>query len=236
MCEKVKILSLAQICVCLVDPLRQDPQSTKQGSRHGRKHQKERWWRENGLRNQRFSCTKHQEAFLVWKCSRTNIQAPVRRQWAVRQLSGHLVDLCVLPELALVNGPGVSQCAWKGRQWCWLMFLGIISLCSRLLSAPKYLSTCNPTLQHCYHDRYLLCLFSFLWSGPAVPSLALTFWINEEKQVCDQKQPSTEPVERLLTRWEIAWSMSGKGRAECWKFGLYHAAHSTLTLPLLLLY
>lgn len=47
----------------------------------------------------------HQEAFLVWKCRRKNTQTPVRRQQAVRRLSGHLVDTCVLPELALVIGP-----------------------------------------------------------------------------------------------------------------------------------
>lgn len=33
MCEQIKILSLAQICACLADPLRLDAQSTKQGSR-----------------------------------------------------------------------------------------------------------------------------------------------------------------------------------------------------------
>lgn len=31
MCEQIKILSLAQICVCLADPLKLDLQSTKQG-------------------------------------------------------------------------------------------------------------------------------------------------------------------------------------------------------------
>lgn len=47
----------------------------------------------------------NQEAFLVRKCSRKNIQTPVRRQQAVGQLSGLMVHLCVLPELALVIGP-----------------------------------------------------------------------------------------------------------------------------------
>ncbi|XP_053800251.1 uncharacterized protein LOC128788922 [Vidua chalybeata] len=108
----------------------------------------------------------HQEAFLVWKCSRKNIQTPVRRQRAVRQLSGQLVDLCVQPELALVIGP---------EQWCH-------SVHGRTDSNPES------------------CFWASFSYGPAVPSLALTFWINEEKQVFDQKQPNIEPAERLLTR------------------------------------
>lgn len=91
---------------------------------------------------------------------------------------------CGWPLCATWAGPGywtwtvVSQYVWQDWQWPWRMLLGIIFLWSRLLSAPKYLSSCNLTLQHCYYDRYLLCLFSFLWSGHAVRSLALTFWIR----------------------------------------------------------
>lgn len=96
--------------MCLADPLRLDPQSTEQGSRPwqktlGRKVIERKWFEELIL----FLHKINQEAFLVWKCSRKNIQTPVRRQQAVGQLSGLVVDLCVLPELALVIGP---------EQWC----------------------------------------------------------------------------------------------------------------------
>lgn len=52
---------------------------------------------------------------MVWKCSRKNIQTPVRRQRGVRQLSGHVVDLSVLPELALVIGPEQGCHSVHGR-------------------------------------------------------------------------------------------------------------------------
>lgn len=114
MCEQIKILSLVQICACLADPLRLDPQCTKQGSRPwqktlGRKVMERKWFEESIF----FLHKTRQEAFLVWNCSRKNIQPPVRRQKAVKQLSGHVVDLSVLPELALVIGP---------EQWCHSMY------------------------------------------------------------------------------------------------------------------
>lgn len=81
MCEQIKILSLAQICPCLADPLRLDAQSTKQGSRLwqktlGRRVMERKWFEESIF----FLHKMHQEAFLVWECSRKNIQTPVRRQ------------------------------------------------------------------------------------------------------------------------------------------------------------